>query len=129
MPVLKRPEKPLAEPYSVNEHRFWRFHSANPRVYVLFCEYAQMLIERGFSHYSSDAILHRIRWHYTVETKAEDPFKLNDNHTAYYARLWLRDHPGHDNFFECRVITNPPMPTNVLDWDTYRPVFKRRRKP
>lgn len=82
--------------------RFLEFHQANPHVYRLFCRFADELLARGFRRYSSDAILHRIRWHMHVETTGADGFALNDHFTAHYARLWLADHPGHGGFFEIR---------------------------
>lgn len=85
------------------EQHFDRFHAANPEVYRLFCRFTAMLIERGFSNYSADAVFHRIRWHTNVETTGAEPFKLNDHHTALYARLWMQDHPQHDGFFRTRV--------------------------
>lgn len=78
-----------------------RFHDANPRVWELFVRFAFEAIAAGHKRYSSDAILHRIRWHTSVETKGGD-FKLNDHHTAYYARLFLERYQQYPDFFETR---------------------------
>lgn len=79
-----------------------RFHAENPEVYRLFCRFAFEVIRAGHKRYSSDAILHRIRWHTNVETRGAE-FKINDHHSAAYARLFLAEHPGHAGFFETRV--------------------------
>lgn len=57
---------------------------------------------RGFTHYSSDAILHRIRWHYHVE-KGDREFTCNNNWTAPLARWFIARHPDMAKFFELRV--------------------------
>lgn len=86
------------------EEAFNEFHGENPRVYQLFCEYAQELIGRGYTRFSSDAILHRVRWRVEVDEGGKR-MRLNDHWTAYYARLWLHDHPKQPRFFELRTIT------------------------
>lgn len=74
---------------------FYDFHAANPDVFAKFSEYAYELISRGCKKFSSDAILHRVRWH----------LKLNDHFTAHYARMWLAKNPKHPKFFELRKVT------------------------
>jgi hypothetical protein len=56
----------------------------------------------GYKHYSSDAILHRIRWHMHIE-RGNREFKANNNWTAHLARWFLARHPGEPKFFELRV--------------------------
>ncbi len=59
------------------------------------------LIRNGWQRYSSDAILHRIRWHFQVERGLRD-FKCNNNWTAPLARWFMRKYPQHQGFFETR---------------------------
>lgn len=70
-------------------------------VRILFEELALKLKSQGFGHYSSDAILHRIRWHMHVERGRRD-FKCNNNWTSRLARWLLSRHPEMDGFFELR---------------------------
>lgn len=72
-------------------------------VEALFERFALELIGRGFKHYSSDAILHRIRWHYHVEQGDRD-FKCNDHWTSHLARWFIARHPEHKEFFELRAL-------------------------
>lgn len=81
--------------------RFWEFHKSNPNVYELFKRFTFELIQRGHKHYSSDAVIHRIRWHTSLETTG-DGFKVNDHYPAFYSRLFHRDYPEHDAFFRKR---------------------------
>lgn len=84
------------------ESAFQDFHEANPGVYRLFDRFTRQLLTRGVSRYSADAILHRIRWETAITTG--DEFKINNNFSAYYARLWLRNNPEHSGFFVLRSL-------------------------
>ena len=59
------------------------------------------VIAGGFDHYSADAILHRIRWHFTIE-RGIRTFKCNNNWTAALARWFMLKHPARDGFFATR---------------------------
>ncbi|WP_316201030.1 MULTISPECIES: hypothetical protein [unclassified Bradyrhizobium] len=85
------------------EERFWAFHESNPKVYQLFDRFTKQVISRGHTRFSSDAILHRIRWETNVETHG-DKFKINDHYSAYYARMWMDLNPDHDGFFATREL-------------------------
>lgn len=55
----------------------------------------------GYRRYSSDAILHRLRWHFRIE-RGDREFKCNDHFTAPLARWFLSRHPEMKGFFETR---------------------------
>lgn len=69
----------------------------------LFEEIALDLIARGFTRFSSDAILHRIRWHTTVE-KGDRKFKCNDHWTSQLSRRFTEKYPDFSGFFEQRRL-------------------------
>jgi hypothetical protein len=85
------------------ERAFRRFHRENPHVYQLLCKYADEAIAAGRTRLSTKMLFERIRWYTHIETRGED-LKLNNNYTAHYARLWLRDHPTHPEFFATRKV-------------------------
>ena len=85
------------------EDAFLRFHRGNPHVYESFKRFTWEAIRAGRTRYSARTIWHRMRWHLHIETKSADDFKLNDHHTPYYARMFMRDHPQYDGLFELRV--------------------------
>jgi hypothetical protein len=87
------------------EQDFVEFHAKNPHVYKLFDQFTKALISRGYAHQSADVVLHRIRWETLIET-TDDTFKINNNYSAYYARLWMRDNPTYKGFFRTRVLLN-----------------------
>lgn len=81
------------------------FDADQPGVYALYAELAEKVRAAGFTRYSSDALLHRIRWHHQVERGDRD-FKCNDHWTAYLARRLMREHPDFAGFFELRRLTS-----------------------
>lgn len=100
----ERPRNPL-------EARFWIFHAENPRVYELFHKFAMMMVRKGLTDCSADMIMHRVRFETALETTETmviegRRLKLSNNHVAYYARLWMRDHPEYKGFFKLRTLLN-----------------------
>ena len=83
--------------------QFRAFHAANPAVYDWLRANALALKRRGRERYSMKTLLEVLRWHHDVETDSTD-FKLNNNFTAYYARLLMQEEPELDGFFELREI-------------------------
>jgi len=83
--------------------KWWNYHRQNPQVFELFERFTFDVIKTGRKHYSAKAIFERIRWHTDVETTGE-PFKLSNNHTAYYARLFMHEHPEYCGFFRVKEI-------------------------
>lgn len=80
---------------------FVKFHTDNPQIWELFCRFTQEAIASGRKHYSADCVCHRIRWNTEVETSGSD-VKINNNHTAYYARMFQAKYPEHAGFFRNR---------------------------
>lgn len=96
------PNKPI--PANDNYAKWMKFHEDNPHVYELIKMYTFQAIKAGHKHYGIQTIAERVRWHTMVETQGE-ALKLNNNHTAYYARLFMDDHPEHQGFFRTRKLT------------------------
>jgi hypothetical protein len=67
----------------------------------LFERLALRLLSEGWRRYSSDAILHRIRWHFRVERGIRE-FKCNDHWTATLSRWAMANHVELAGFFETR---------------------------
>ena len=78
-------------------------------VAAMFESLALELYKKGWRRYSSDAILHRIRWHMHVE-RGNREFKCNDHWTSVLSRWFLLRHPILQTsykgkpFFELREI-------------------------
>jgi hypothetical protein len=99
--------------------RFCEFHVANPRVWELFVRFTRELVDRGFEHYSVDAVIQRIRWHVNIETKGEE-VKINDHYRAYYARMFIAKYPQFDGFFELRKRLSADKPAYEEDIAVFR---------
>ena len=93
--------------------RFETFDRDHPEVWRLFQQFAGALLAAGHKHYSADDILHRIRWHYAVERRADAAvveqggFKINDHFSSRYARKLAKTAPARfAEFFEFRSLTS-----------------------
>lgn len=136
--------KPIPDPFTLNpesnppaapvffmenldlKHRWWAFHRANPEVMDRFIQVAFELIKNGHKRYSSDGILHVIRYDLNKSRpNTNDQFVINNSWSAYMARYFIHLYPQHKDFFELRELKNetnktdiPPSPQgikNVLD--------------
>lgn len=80
---------------------FLTYHRNNPQVWTLFRKFTLEVISRGFRHYGASGIWERIRWHVEIETLGE-PWKVNNNYRAFYAREFMRQYPEYLGFFRRR---------------------------
>jgi hypothetical protein len=85
--------------------RFDAFDERNPWVWQLFERHALRLIQRGRRHFSSDAILHVIRYEVAANTNSDDGFKINNDFSSRYARKFVQAHPEHAEFFATRRLS------------------------
>jgi hypothetical protein len=81
------PEYPVSVPRDVSQ---------------LFEQLTFYVRQQGFERYSSDAILHQIRWEYQVVRGHRD-FKCNNDWTATLSRWFMKKHPEMTGFFETRI--------------------------
>jgi hypothetical protein len=85
------------------EKSFHIFHRDNPGVYALFDKFTKQVIAAGYKHHSARDIMRRISWETTIVT-TDDQYKINNNHSPYYARMWMNDNPEHADFFRTRAV-------------------------
>ncbi len=86
------------------DEAFKVFHSKNPRVYQIFCKLAQQAVTRGKTKLSAKMLIEVVRWNYELETKGDERFKINNNFTSRYARLFITDHPDYSEIFVTRAL-------------------------
>lgn len=83
---------------------FAEFHKSNPKVYTYFKVYFNYLHKRkGWMRVSAKLIMERVRWEVIIKTGDPD-FKINNNYTAHYARLFVKEHPEYKKCFEFRRV-------------------------
>jgi hypothetical protein len=80
------------------------FHKANPHVYALFKRFALEVMAKGYKKFSVAAVWERMRWEAMFSVNHTDPFKINNNHKAYYARWFMAESPDYAKFFNIRVL-------------------------
>lgn len=84
--------------------QFMQFHTQNPRVYELFKAFSFQLIKSGKKSLGAKMIIERIRWEMATGPKDAAGFKINNNYTAHYARLFIQEHKEYADYFETREI-------------------------
>lgn len=84
------------------EERFWAFHAKYPEIYHLICIYADNAIKRGYKKFSIKTIIERVRWEQSIVQGKK--IRIANAHTAYYARLWLHNHPDCKGFFKVHAL-------------------------
>lgn len=84
--------------------RFEDFHLQHPNVYLLFEKFAVALIAKGHKKLGAKMIIERIRWEYATNSKDDQGFKINNDFTAHYSRMFIRNHPQYKEYFEFREI-------------------------
>ena len=89
-----------------NYDRWLKFHKDNPHVWQEFERLTFRAISAGRKAYSAWVIINLIRWNYEIKTKSGD-FKINNNHIAYFARLFEKVHPEYEGFFKLRKLKKP----------------------
>ena len=83
---------------------FKNYHEENPHIYEEFKRLAKILIKRGYIRLGSKQIMEYIRF----ETKitGNDKFKINNNYTSGYSRLFEKDFPEYNGYFSKRLVIN-----------------------
>jgi hypothetical protein len=101
-------ERLLAEPWREGDiaKDWWKRHCAKPWIYKDICDRADSVIRRGFPEYSIDTIISSARFHSDVTKGPTDEFKFYNVDRAYYARLWLEEHPDYPIFFTLHTLTS-----------------------
>lgn len=88
-------------PVDLLQQKFAEYNEQHPEVYKTFEKMALELISKGIKHYGSKAIIEAIRYHTIVSEGKE--FKINNNITPMFARVFESKHPEHEGFFEKRA--------------------------
>lgn len=72
---------------------FETYHCANPHVYEAFVKYTFELRNAGAQHYSIHGIGHIARYHWTLENRTLDRYKINSKSLCFYGRLIMTNYP------------------------------------
>lgn len=94
-------EQPGLFGYGVHDASFRAFHEENPHVAAVLREKALAVKALGMRTFGVKALVEAVRWDPRLRTSGQ-PFKLNNNHTAAYARLLMETTPELRGFFRLR---------------------------
>lgn len=83
--------------------RFRKFHEKNPHVFDEFEKKSFEIINTGRPRYSAMRIIQAIRWDEDKKTTG-DVFKINNDFTPIYSRMFTDKWPEFDGFFERRQV-------------------------
>ena len=95
------PVPAMQDAASAIHQQFLEFHRQNPEVYDELRRLALQLRQAGRKRYGLKGLFEVLRWQRALSTSG-DAFKLNNNYTAYYARLLMAHEPALVGFFETR---------------------------
>lgn len=86
------------------EQQFELFHRLNPQVYERLHDIALQLRRRGRQKIGMKMLFEVLRWqHAMTTTDPASEFKLNNNYTAFYARLLMERDQRLAGMFETRA--------------------------
>lgn len=83
------------------ETAFWQFHHAHPLVFTTLLRLAREWKADGHGRIGIKTLYERARWEFGVGS-AGARYALNNNHTAYYSRLLMTQHPDLRGIFATR---------------------------
>lgn len=102
---FKVPETRLAPPsqleLSLDDAKFCSYHTQNPHIYKAFKALTLQTIRKGFKNFGAKSIFELLRWKTGVAADG-DVFKINNNYTPLYARMFEKEYPEHKDFFRKR---------------------------
>jgi hypothetical protein len=101
--------------------KFAEFHSEHPEVYRWVAQFTFELIHRGYQNYSIDGVLMRVRWEKDINYDTSAGFKINNNYSAFYARMFMEEFPDHEGFFRTRRQIS--LMTPAINRDELTPEF------
>jgi hypothetical protein len=83
---------------------FETFHENHPEVYSHLVSLARQWKSATRNTIGIKTLYERLRWEYGIQGKDQYGFKLNNNYTAYYARLIMENNPELAGMFELRKV-------------------------
>ena len=101
-PTVQRPLLMAAAHADEFTPRFLTYLPNNLHVYEAFERETMRVVRRGYEHYSARTIIEVLR-HNSALAERSGPWKLNDWHTPYLARLFALMNPAHAELFEFRI--------------------------
>ena len=86
--------------HSQLEEKFLEFHAKHPEVYSALSRFAHQWRDRKGpdARLGIKMVIERVRWELALGARDESP-RLNNNHSAFYARLLMAQEPALEGMF------------------------------
>ena len=86
--------------HSQLEEKFLEFHAKHPEVYAALSRFAHQWRDRKGpdARLGIKMVIERVRWELALGARDETP-RLNNNHSAFYARLLMAQEPALEGMF------------------------------
>ena len=101
-------------------NKFQKFHRENQSLFDEYRKLAWDLLKAGRKHYSSDALIHVLRFRRDIQTIGGD-FKISNDFTAYYARMLDAVFPEFRGFFTLKLSDDSDL--NFIKEKDFRNVY------
>lgn len=98
--------------------RFEQFHLSNIDLWRWIVENADRLRRAGRDQYSMMTLIAVARFRRDVSTVTDEPVKINNDYSPYYARLYLALRPEADGFFRLGKLVSEDEPARDVDQAT-----------
>lgn len=82
----------------IDNLKFVDYHQKTPLIYDAFKITIWKAMNKGYNEWSAKSIFEIIRWETSIN--GNDGFKINNNYTALYARMFANEYPEYKDFFK-----------------------------
>lgn len=103
-PTLFSPAEPPRSAPTMRD-KFEAFHALHPEVYHAFCEEVEILWRQGHRQFGAQGVFWLVRAKHAVNTQRDHGFKISNNYSPHYARLYIEDHPYRSEFFQLKELS------------------------
>lgn len=83
-------------------NKFKAYHQDNPHIYAAFEKLSLEAAKTGRNKFAVRNIFGKMRWDMAIS--GNDEYKINENYSAYYGRLFEEKNPKYSGFFRKKNI-------------------------
>ena len=98
------------------ETRFKEFHDKNPQVWAEFKRIGlwavSVCLKKDIQYLSADLIANQVRWKSFISSTDKE-FKINNNWTSYFSRMFQIEYPEYAYLFRNRKTTAEKAETAI----------------
>ncbi len=81
---------------------FRAYHAERPWIFTAFRRFTHEVIAAGAEHFSSMAVIDRMRWESMIRLGNKDEYKISNTSHPFYARLFMEFEAQYQGFFRTK---------------------------